>query len=275
MSEMLFSFLIELETLEPATLNGYGGEALHGLFFEILRDYSKKVFDVVHNESRKPKPFSLSGVLEKKTRSEGRLFLSAGEHVSFRIAVLEEKLIPDVLASFAKALNLKTKLSLSNGRIIIKNISYQEGSSPWVKSTLYPKLFEEAKARDRVNLRFISPTSFRVKGNQCTLPLAALIFGSLLEKWNTFSGIRFKAGFLEKLEAAFPSQFQLRSELVEFSNYRIIGFRGEVEYRLGKDFTREEKKQLNALADFAFYAGVGYKTTMGMGQTIKVKSNRD
>jgi len=267
---MLSSLLIELDTLEPAILNGYGGEALHGLFFEILRDYSKKVFDVVHNENRKPKPFSLSGVLQKKTRREGKLFLSAGEDVSLRITVLDEKLIPDILASFAKALNLKTKFALANGKTTIKNINYQDGSSPWVRSSLYPKLFEEAKARDRVNLRFNSPTSFRVKGNQCTLPLATLIFGSLLEKWNSFSGIRFKTAFLEKLEAVFPSQLQLRSELVEFSNYRIIGFKGEVEYRLGKTLTREEKKQLNALADFAFYAGVGYKTTMGMGQTRRI-----
>jgi CRISPR-associated endoribonuclease Cas6 len=28
--------------------------------------------------------------------------------------------------------------------------------------------------------------------------------------------------------------------------------------------------QLNTLADFAFYAGVGIKTTMGMGQTRRV-----
>lgn len=61
-----------------------------------------------------------------------------------------------------------------------------------------------------------------------------------------------------------------KSELVQFSNYKIIGFKGIVEYRLGKEFTREEKRVINTLADFAFYAWVGYKTTMGMGLMVRL-----
>lgn len=268
---MLSSFLIELQTLDSITLNGYGGEALHGLFFEILKSYSPKVADFTHDEKRKSKPFSLSGVIERKSRSDGKLFLDSGENASFRISILMEKLIPDILAAFGKAINLKTKLSLAKGRIAIKNIDYQEGSSPWVRSSLYPKLYEEAKPVERIKLRFASPTSFRTGGKQFTLPAPSLIFGSLLDRWNSYSGIKFREDFLEKLNSVYPSEFELRSELILFSNYKIIGFRGTVEYRFGKEFTREEKKTINALADFAFYAGVGYKTTMGMGQTVRVK----
>ena len=267
---MLSSFLIELETLEPITLNGYGGEAIHGLFFEILRNYSKKVAEYIHNENKKSKPFSLSGVLEKKVKTEGKLFLDSGEDASFRISILEEKLIPDTLAAFGKVLNLKAKLPLANGRIVIKKINYQESSNPWIKSSLYPKLFEEAKLNEKIKLRFLSPTSFRIKGKQCTLPEPSLIFSSLVDRWNSFSGIRFSKDFLEKLDRVYPSQFELRSELIQFSNYKIIGFKGMVEYRFGKEFTSEEKRVINTLADFAFYAGVGYKTTMGMGQTMRL-----
>jgi len=270
MHNMLSSFVIEFETLEPITLNGYGGEAMHGLFFEILRDYSGKVAAYFHNENKKHKPFSLSGVLERRSKTEGKLLLDSGENASFRISLLEEKLIPDTLAALGKVLNLKTKLPFANGSIIIRNIIYQENSSPWVKSSLYPKLFEEAKSTDRIKLRFISPTSFRSQGKQCTIPEAHLIFGSLLDKWNSFSGIRFKNELVDKLEKVFPSQFEIRSELVQFSNYKIIGFKGAVEYRLGKEFTKEEKRVINTLADFAFFAGVGYKTTMGMGQTMRL-----
>lgn len=267
---MLSSFVIELTTLEPISLNGYGGETIHGLFFEILKDYSEKVAEYLHNENRKSKPFSLSGILEKKVKTGGKLLLDSEEDASFKISILEEELIPDILAAFGKALNLKTKFPLANGRIVIKNINYQENSSPWVRSSLYPKLFEEARPNDKIKLRFISPTSFRSKGKQCTLPEPSLIFSSLLGKWNSFSGIRFNKDFLEKLDGVYPSQFELRSELIQFSNYKIIGFRGIVEYRFGKEFTSEERRVINTLADFAFYAGVGYKTTMGMGQTVRL-----
>lgn len=267
---MLSSFVIELETLDPITLNGYGGEAIHGLFFEILRSYSEKAAEYLHDENRKSKPFSLSGILEGKSKSDGKLLLDSGENVSFRISVLEEKLIPDILAAFAKALNLKTKFPLGNGKIVVNKINYQTNSSPWVQSSLYPKLFEEAKPVDRIKLRFLSPTSFRTRGKQRTLPDASLIFSSLLERWNSFSGIRFNRDFLEKMADVHPSQFGLRSELVQFANYKIIGFKGTVEYRFGNEFAKEEKRIINTLADFAFFAGVGYKTTMGMGQTVRL-----
>ncbi|MER3447216.1 MAG: hypothetical protein C4291_10400 [Candidatus Dadabacteria bacterium] len=218
------------------------GKPYTACFFEVLRDYSDKVADFIYNGNRKHKPFSFSGILERKTKTQGKSLLDSGENTSFRVSILDEKLIPDILAAFGKALNLKTKLSLANERIIIRNINYQENSSPWVRSSLYPKLFEEAKSADRIKLRFISPTSFRSKGKQCTIPETLLIFGSLLDKWNSFSGIRFK-----------------------------IGFKGTVEYRMGKKFTKEEKKQISTLADFAFFAGVGYKTTMGMGQVVRIK----
>lgn len=268
---MLSSFVIELETLEAIVLNGYGGEAIHGLFFEVLNNYSKKVAEYLHNGSNRQKPFSLSGILEKKPKTEGKIILESGEKASFRISILEEKLLPDTLAAFGKALNLKTSLTLGNGKILLKNIHYKEGQNLWVRSSLYPKLFEEAQPDDKIQFKFFSPTSFRIRGNQCTLPGAYLIFGSLIDRWNSFSGITFDKSFTEKLHTIYPSQFKLKSEIVNFSNYKVIGFKGVLEYRLGKEFARKEKKILNTLADFAFYSGIGYKTTMGMGQAVRVK----
>ncbi len=268
---MLSSFVIELEILEDITLNGYGGEAIHGLFFEVLNNYSKKVAEYLHNGSNRQKPFSLSGIIEKKPKTEGKIILEVGEKASFRISILEEKLLPDTLAAFGKALNLKTNLTLGNGKILLKNIHYKESSNPWVSSSLYPKLFEEAQPNDKIRFKFFSPTSFRIRGKQCTLPEAYLIFGSLIDRWNSFSGITFDKSFTDKLNTIYPSQFELKSEIVTFSNYRVIGFKGILEYRLGEEFTQKEKKILSTLADFAFYSGIGYKTTMGMGQAVRIK----
>ena len=62
------------------------------------------------------------------------------------------------------------------------------------------------------------------------------------------------------------TRFRLKTELVNFSKYKIIGFVGKVVYELPETIDKEIKNTINALADFAFYSGVGYKTTMGMGQ---------
>jgi CRISPR-associated endoribonuclease Cas6 len=47
---------------------------------------------------------------------------------------------------------------------------------------------------------------------------------------------------------------------------------GQVNYRILGDVEPMQIKQINALADFALYAGVGRKTTMGMGMLRRLSS---
>jgi CRISPR-associated endoribonuclease Cas6 len=58
--------------------------------------------------------------------------------------------------------------------------------------------------------------------------------------------------------------------MLEFGSYRQIGFAGECTYEFATDAPGELKRQVSLLADFAFHAGVGYKTTMGMGQAMRI-----
>jgi CRISPR-associated endoribonuclease Cas6 len=48
----------------------------------------------------------------------------------------------------------------------------------------------------------------------------------------------------------------------------VIGFKGRVTYTYPRQIDAPTRQALNALADFGFFAGVGYKTTMGMGQVL-------
>jgi CRISPR-associated endoribonuclease Cas6 len=45
---------------------------------------------------------------------------------------------------------------------------------------------------------------------------------------------------------------------------------GEISYRLMGDVEPLQIKQINALADFALYAGIGRKTPMGMGMVRRL-----
>lgn len=107
-------------------------------------------------------------------------------------------------------------------------------------------------------------------GKRVVLPDASHVFGSLIKRWNSFSKIKIEENLLEKLSDVDPFRFYIKSERVPLAKSRIIGFKGDLEFRLGRNFTHQEKRAVNALADYAFYAGVGIKTTFGMGQTIKI-----
>ena len=52
-----------------------------------------------------------------------------------------------------------------------------------------------------------------------------------------------------------------------------VGFVGQATYGLMAE-NEAARCQLNALADFAFYAGVGMKTALGMGQCRRITNDQ-
>ncbi len=146
------------------------------------------------------------------------------------------------------------------------------GEDPWAGHTSYAALSAahllagRAPAR-KIHLLFTSPTVFKSNGIQVPLPLPALVFGSLLAKWNRFAPVAMPEEtrrYAEKCLAV--SAFTLRSRLAGTKAEGVrSGAVGEVSYAtLNAD--RYWMSLAQALAAYAFYAGVGAGTTMGMGQ---------
>jgi CRISPR-associated endoribonuclease Cas6 len=97
-----------------------------------------------------------------------------------------------------------------------------------------------------------------------------LIFGSLLEKWNTFAPLKLDPEvrrFAE--ESLLISRYQLTTCAVPLAGGMQVGFIGWCEFT-AVVLDPYWLAAMNLLADFAFYAGTGAKTTMGMGQTRRI-----
>ena len=56
----------------------------------------------------------------------------------------------------------------------------------------------------------------------------------------------------------------------DYAGYRQLGFVGACEFLPHRGVPADVVRVLHLLAAFAFFAGVGYKTTMGMGQVRQV-----
>jgi CRISPR-associated endoribonuclease Cas6 len=117
-------------------------------------------------------------------------------------------------------------------------------------------------------LVFSTPTAFRQGQYDTTLPTRESVFNSLLSRWNKYSGIEFSNLAIESI---FPSFVNIHTEIIVDSRSKFIGILGEVSYRILGEITPIQIKQVNALADFALYAGIGRKTTMGMGMGRKLQ----
>lgn len=117
-------------------------------------------------------------------------------------------------------------------------------------------------------LRFCTATAFKSRGRYLNLPTGRLIVQSLIKKWNgCFPECPIEDDDGEGMEALAAglrcARFRLQDRTYYLKGNSIPGFTGELtlENRL-EGFHRQ---LASALLLFSAYAGVGVKTTLGMG----------
>jgi CRISPR-associated endoribonuclease Cas6 len=299
---MLTSLILQLQAPSAANLPAQLGRAGQALLLRLVQERDAALASQLHDEG-KLKPYTVSNlVLGKRTR-EGSLPVEAGQTGWLRFTGLTEAVshhLQGLAAHPPATVELDGYTFRVNGATLdaarhpwAGQISYQDLAAPFLLGGL-------PNPAKQVRLEFISPTSFRSGGHFVPLPLPELVFGSLLDKWQTFAPIalhpdtrRFAA------EAVVLSRYSLRTRGAPYVKMvggraqgegeqplREASFRGigEIEDRKAKvgntmiGFTGEvtfsvlnrDKYWLNVLhllAAFAFFSGVGYQTGAGLGQT--------
>jgi CRISPR-associated endoribonuclease Cas6 len=143
-----------------------------------------------------------------------------------------------------------------------------QSTQPWANAIAFAQLYEQANMSDRqIDFSFCTPTAFRQSQHDCALPTRELVFNSLINRWNQYSGIELPKTLIEPI---FPSFFDIHTEMVADSRSKFIGCVGAMHFRILGDVEPLVIKQINALADFALYSGVGRKTPMGMGMVRRL-----
>ncbi len=123
-----------------------------------------------------------------------------------------------------------------------------------------------------ITLSFLTPTSFRRKGNHLPLPLPVNIFHSYLRRWNDFSGEEIdQDDFLDWVdEYVLILRHQIHTTKVMAGKAgAVTGFTGSVQFGLSSK-ARQDTDYIQlwlALGQLAPYCGTGHKTTFGLGET--------
>jgi CRISPR-associated endoribonuclease Cas6 len=255
---------VGLQAESGVKLKGLGGEALHALFFRILRQNSSELASKMHNQ-KEQRPFSLTPPLRDCELRQGYTIVFPRTTLTFDLAFLTEELLNTSVSAFLSVLQEERVLSLSRKPVILQSLDFCEGSF-----SSFPKVLSGASLSPLIALEFVTPTSFRKNEMQVTFPQPELVFSSLLKRWNAFSELKLSKEHIARFASIKVSSYELHTELVHFSKYKIIGFKGKVEYELPKNAPDDFLRAVNALADFASYPGVGTKTAMGMGQVRRV-----
>jgi len=118
------------------------------------------------------------------------------------------------------------------------------------------------------------------------LPQPESVFDSLARRWNSLVAEPEGLTLIDRrqLSAFIGDRVHVsrlagvETQALRFARGMQLGFVGTVTYVVqgvsgptADEATLEQARILDLLADFAFYSGVGYKTTMGMGQVRRIR----
>jgi len=280
---MPHSLVLNLIPQSPIYPEFLSGRHYHALFLTLVSSVDKTLGDYLHS-SNADKAFTLSPLqvlslqgTEDRKQGKKRFHtlqweqqkpIPAGTPCWWRISLLDDTLFSK-LASLWLNLNPKHPWHLGSADLHITSIlGTPQSTQSWANACTYAQLYEQASDRDRT-LKFIfaTPVSFRQGEYDTVLPVKECVFNSLLTRWNKYSGIEITN---VPIESIYPSYFNINTEIVSNYDSKFIGCVGEISYRILGAVEPIAIKQINALVDFALYAGMGRKTTMGMGMARRL-----
>lgn len=272
---MLLSVILELTSQRTAVLPAHLGRANHSLLLKWISGFDAPLAQALHDGDG-PRPVTCSSLLGITPTATG-LPVRAGAQYSVRLTSLdallsqkiEERLIHDAPANW----------NLHDHPFAVSAVVCDPARNTWSNSTSYEELAGRylvagEKSGKSVTIEFVSPTTFKSKEMQVPVPMPGLVFGSLLDRWNALSAVTLPDDFrLFAEEAVAISYHHLRTEVVQHKQGSLlIGAVGKVTYRALSDDIYW-LACLNILADFAFYSGVGAKTSTGLGQCRRIAAN--
>jgi CRISPR-associated endoribonuclease Cas6 len=262
----LGSFLLRIQPYRSADIPSRTGRAVHAWYLASLQAIMPELSEAVHNGNFL-KPFTLNEISPVKYHHELQR-LSPRSIYSVRVTTLHK----DVTRITQNSLVPTWK---KDGIILhqqaFKVIDIQQDL------TTYQALVAKHRAsyNRQIRLQFISPTAVKQGGdNFLPLPVPSILFGTLANKWEEFSGYPLPEGFRDwAKKSVMVSHF--KGETLDINRERankgiLSGFVGDATFTA----TNGEMPHIgwwHVLGNYAYYAGCGAKTTQGLGQVRPLK----
>lgn len=272
---MPISTQISLIPESDVTLRPTMGHHAHAAFLAILRESDPEHAETLHAQSAQ-KPFTVSPLIAKAKQYAKQLHIRAGTDCKLRYTFLDDTLFKAFGRAFLKVQLPAIRLGSATFQVR-QLVSHATESQDWSGNTTYADLVQSAKTDTEIHLKFHSPTAFRTltprgqKSHNHTQVDPVRCYQSWINKWNTFAPLQIDRNELLTFitEQGRVSRADTRTQALNFGKHTEIGWVGTCTFHFQQESILHENllRAANCLADFAFYCGTGYKTTMGMGQT--------
>ncbi len=268
MNNLLYSIILELRATRSATLPATTGHQAHALFLSLIGQIDAGLATRLHDEPDY-RPFTVSP-LGGAIKRGNSLALQEGQSYRLRVTLLDGGQLWQCLSSYFLGAGMQQRVRLGEAEFTPQKILSTAATDPtgWAANTDWQTLAHTA-AQQVITMHFASPTAFSLGEHRFALfPEPMLLWDSLMRTWNRYAPEVLhldKPAIREYVQQQVViSDYRLNTDMLNFPKYLQKGFVGSCTYTLkGRG---SYAPQLATLAHFAHYAGVGYKTTMGMGQ---------
>lgn len=263
---------VEVERALPQ----WWGRAALAMLLRIIQKEDSQLAQALH-DSQGAQPFTASNLMG---RFPGHALDPNGVY-SLRLTALQAPLAAILLKAVQSGGNLAVGalVELDYIPFTVEAAYSTPEQHPWAGNLTYQELAAERllahTALERsIALEFNSPVSFKTEGVMLPIPLPGLVFGSLLDKWNSFASVSFPLEarqFAEKCLVVKRYHLHTRAVALKEETTRIGGV-GEIVYT-SLNHDRYWMSVMHTLADFAFFCGVGMSASMGLGQCRRLNGN--
>ena len=298
MTHALHAIVINLFAQEAGTLPGTVGELAHAAFYAAIDAVDPALAAQIH-DAQERKAFSLSPLYgywqspetgrhsSSAPAREGRIYVSAGQPGWLRLGLLDEELFAVFMQHILYSGITGGAAGIRLGRIPFTitealGAPRPEGPRhPWVGYTTVEELAALMETPERWVVDFASPTAIRWgeadnKARRVEIfPLPRPAIASLRTRWDRLTGQSWGLAFEEWVERniAVGRVWNWATEPFRYQKQTYVGGVGKLEYRVLDGRNRANVAHFNRLLHLGFYAGVGYKTTHGLGQMRVVEAS--
>ena len=269
------SFFVYLRPVAPSPLRGLVGRWLNGLLYHLVSEADPQLSARMHDDAETPrKPFTVSALEGRFREQGGRRYAVPEEEYRVRFTMLTEAIQEALVQVLIRSNPGRRALTLGNDQwqLVRFGIAPRE-RDVWLGATSYVALARAPRPDPWLTFHFASPTAFKADKLHILFPEPRNVFRHLREKWEAFSIAPLPepealTAFVERHVEV--SRYRLETGVLYADAYKLIGFVGHCTYHV-REHDPTYLAALNTLADFALYAGVGMKTTQGMGQARRVE----
>jgi len=271
-SRSFHALVIKLTAQNAGVLPGSVGELAHAAFYAAIEAVDPALSAQMHDAQNR-KDFSLSPLYGYwQSPADKRIHVNPGQEGWLRVGLLNDRLFGVFMQHLLQSRAPSIRLGQVN--FAITEALGAPGSHPWVGYATLDQLRALDERPARWVLEFESPTAIRWgqadNGTRRVelFPRPRMAIASLRSRWDKLSGESWGRDFEEWVERNVVVGRVWRWETQPFPYRRqtYVGGLGKLEYRCLDRTNGANVAHLNRLLHLAFFTGIGYKTTHGLGQ---------